>query len=927
MQQALAVFDPRRAQMEQEMAVQSEREKAEQELIKSVLGTVFSLRRPRDVVAGTASGLKTMGKGIGIGVGALAAQTYMGAKTEGTRGALKGMALGSLSLIAASTVGATVGGAQIVRGVINTPRAIVQKSKGQVWNSSTRKWEVDWYSLPEEAAEVLKDKKAADAEDSQGAGGSSGSSSRPAKKVADTTFYDLLDVVPEATAGEIRKAFYKKSLELHPDKNPDNPEATQKFQSITDAYRVLSDEDRRKAYDQLGKDSAQSDMPKIEPAVFFAALFGSHHFEPYVGRLRLALEIDGDFQLLMRDVAMATGEDDMPQMDILKIKKAQEHMQFIERKRQVKCAVDLAARLEPFVLASSDNSEASKAALAKWEKEQEDEANKLAKTSCGVEMLYIVGWIYSNRARQFFAGGVLSKIVAHVEGGIHGMHTKASLAGTVVRTGQTINHAMTIAEQKAVEYEKEEEEKAEKDKKEQEEGKDQETPGTTEKKDGEAAPDKKPEQPTPAAPAQSFEPPARPAAPPAGTPSAPAEPAAAAAGAAPSAPSSAGETFTAGPAPGQAAGEEPPKKSKSGKRKSWLPNLNSNFANFGAKPKGPTAAPPSAAPPPEAAEPGSSSVGGATSASDAAAAAAAANNGNSAAPENGSGAASASATKPEEETKKPGPELPLGTVVMLQNLVNAAELNNELGLVVGHDEETGRYFVQILPDVGMRKLKRENLIVVEMPDQAGGEGGAGGASASRAAGSAEGAGHEPDEDEVADAFKDCMPMFHDTIWSVTKLDIEHTLDRITYKLLKDMSVDKQVRKKRAEGLLKLGAAFQKPMQDRRKEARAARRAATLDTLDGDKDGEDRPPSPASVTSKKSTTKNVLTRFQPGMWKSRAERQKTQKAKASQEKQRRMEAAMAMMVTGASTEDVDEMTAAREAMEAEFEANGMGGMHG
>merc|ERR1712232_683542 len=71
----------------------------------------------------------------------------------------------------------------------------------------------------------------------------------------------------------------------------------------------------------------------------------------------------------------------------------------------------------------------------------------------------------------------------------------------------------------------------------------------------------------------------------------------------------------------------------------------------------------------------------------------------------------------------------------------------------------------------------------------------------------------------------------------------------------------------------------------------------------------------SPTTKKSS---MLARLKPrAPWRSSAER-RTRKARAAEEKQRRMEAAIAMMAAGASTEDVDEMIAARAAMEAEME---------
>ena len=54
--------------------------------------------------------------------------------------------------------------------------------------------------------------------------------SRNGKEVVDTTYYDLLEVNTSANSAEIKKAYYKKARECHPDKNPDDEEAKVKFQ-------------------------------------------------------------------------------------------------------------------------------------------------------------------------------------------------------------------------------------------------------------------------------------------------------------------------------------------------------------------------------------------------------------------------------------------------------------------------------------------------------------------------------------------------------------------------------------------------------------------------------------------------------------------------------------------------------------------------
>jgi len=70
--------------------------------------------------------------------------------------------------------------------------------------------------------------------------------------VADTLLYDLLGVSPTATDQEIKKAFQKKARELHPDKNPNDPKATEKFQELNEAYEVLKDPQKRETYDKFG---------------------------------------------------------------------------------------------------------------------------------------------------------------------------------------------------------------------------------------------------------------------------------------------------------------------------------------------------------------------------------------------------------------------------------------------------------------------------------------------------------------------------------------------------------------------------------------------------------------------------------------------------------------------------------------------------
>ena len=65
-------------------------------------------------------------------------------------------------------------------------------------------------------------------------------------------YYDVLGVGKSADASEIKKAYRKLAMKYHPDKNPGDKEAEEKFKEINEAYEVLSDETKRRNYDQFG---------------------------------------------------------------------------------------------------------------------------------------------------------------------------------------------------------------------------------------------------------------------------------------------------------------------------------------------------------------------------------------------------------------------------------------------------------------------------------------------------------------------------------------------------------------------------------------------------------------------------------------------------------------------------------------------------
>src|SRR5256885_15813997 len=64
-------------------------------------------------------------------------------------------------------------------------------------------------------------------------------------------FYAVLGISKSATSDEIKKAYRKLARELHPDHNPGNTEAEDRFKAVSEAYDVLSDDKKRKEYDEM----------------------------------------------------------------------------------------------------------------------------------------------------------------------------------------------------------------------------------------------------------------------------------------------------------------------------------------------------------------------------------------------------------------------------------------------------------------------------------------------------------------------------------------------------------------------------------------------------------------------------------------------------------------------------------------------------
>jgi molecular chaperone DnaJ len=101
-------------------------------------------------------------------------------------------------------------------------------------------------------------------------------------------YYEVLGVERGAEAGEIKKSYRKMALKFHPDRNPDNKEAEDKFREAAEAYEVLSDDQKRAQYDRFGHEgvrgAASSGGASMEDIFSnFGDVFGGSIFEDFFG--------------------------------------------------------------------------------------------------------------------------------------------------------------------------------------------------------------------------------------------------------------------------------------------------------------------------------------------------------------------------------------------------------------------------------------------------------------------------------------------------------------------------------------------------------------------------------------------------------------------------------------------------------------------
>ncbi|KAI8074011.1 X-domain of DnaJ-containing-domain-containing protein [Gongronella butleri] len=245
-----------------------------------------------------------------------------------------------------------------------------------------------------------------------------------------TEYYDLLGVGPQATADEIKKAYRKRAIQFHPDKNRDDPTAEEKFKKISEAYQVLSDPQLRKRYNEFGEENGvKPDGGFVDPEEFFKQSFGGDRFVDIIGEISIGKD--------MRD-ALETAEANDDDTELTPEEKAEKEAQREKSEKEraevrEKRVATLAEKLINKLSLYTELPDTSPSSVQAFTSIIQIEAEDLKTENHGIELLHSIGYTYVAKANQY-----LNKNIAFGLGGMfHSVKEKGYIFSETVGTLRT----------------------------------------------------------------------------------------------------------------------------------------------------------------------------------------------------------------------------------------------------------------------------------------------------------------------------------------------------------------------------------------------------------------------------------------------------------------------------------------------------------
>ncbi|KAJ7714096.1 X-domain of DnaJ-containing-domain-containing protein [Mycena metata] len=294
---------------------------------------------------------------------------------------------------------------------------------------------------------------AASSSSNAGAGQSNPGQPPPAKKgrkfgtqerPLETGYYDILGITPTATTDEVKKAYRRMAIKHHPDKNPDDPLAEERFKEIAIAYQTLSDDTLRKKYNEYGPKESAPEGGFVDPEEVFGAIFGGDRFIPIIGTISLARDMKAALQeadeaeqeeqeragtrILDAKGRPVLSDQEKAAKELKDRAKSAEKAKMREE-RIKKLVENLDRKLSIFTESATGPDDPD--VTSSWRTICALEAEQLKQESYGVELLQAIGFVYVSKAKHHLA---TNQTFLGVGGWLHNVQGKYHVFSETVST-------------------------------------------------------------------------------------------------------------------------------------------------------------------------------------------------------------------------------------------------------------------------------------------------------------------------------------------------------------------------------------------------------------------------------------------------------------------------------------------------------------